>query len=158
MKKTIIHQIEIGERNLKSLIQIKLPRNTKKVTGIKVTANAYDTNMIILTEEIGWLWLKVAEKRDVFFAEIVKTNLTQNDWYSYDLPFVKDTHGKIGLKTNTTYPISFGQGRAWIDGTKDEFFSIEVLPENLIIEGYYTNTLTSLRGGYTVNIYLAIEV
>lgn len=158
MKKTIIHFFDVDYRNLRKLVQIKLPRNTKKVTGIKVTANATENKIDSPSQEIGWLWLSMADKRDVFFAEIIKSDLPLYDIASYALPYQKDYRGKIGMVDRKIYPITFGNGKAWIDGAKDDFFSIEICPKSTIIEGYYTNTLPQTQNGYRVFIYINIEV
>ncbi len=141
MKKTVIHTITVSKVGEKIQLQIKLPRNTKSVQAITITTNG-TVRMPSAKREIGWLWLRIPEQRDVFFAEVVRVPLEDFDRVTFaDLE-----------------PISFGRGRAWIDGGKESSFSIVVEKCSTLLEGYYIDQLRSdLGAGYTVKIYLTIE-
>lgn len=142
MKKTLIHTIAISKPGEKKQLQIKLPRNTKCVQAITITANGIPSRFIG-RKDLGWLWLRIPEQRDIFFAEVVKMPL--ND---YDLASFAD------LDT-----VSFGSGKAWIDGGKESSFSVLVEKCSTLLEGYYIDQLKGdMKPGYTVKIYLTIEV
>jgi hypothetical protein len=142
MKKTIIHTIDISQASQKVLLQIPLPRGTKRVEQIEVSTTGTPT-IGSTKEEVGWLWLRIPEKRDVFFAQVVRVPLQQ---------FGKESFAPIPS-------LSFGIGKAWIDGGKHEDFSVIVEGDNSPFEGYYTDELKGdFAGSYTVNIYLKLEV
>ena len=141
MKKTVIHTVTVSKVGEKIQLQIKLPRNVKSVQGIKITTNGFPRKPSA-KREVGWLWLRIPEQRDVFFAEVVKVPLEDFDRVTYaDLE-----------------PLSFGSGTAWIDGGKETPFSIVVEKCSTLLEGYYIDQLKSdFNGSYTVKIYLTIE-
>jgi hypothetical protein len=142
MKKTIIHTVTVTKAGEKKQLQIKLPRNTKSVQAISVSANGIPRRFIG-KRDLGWLWLRIPEQRDVFFAEVVKVPLEDYDRASY-----------TELDT-----VSFGYGKAWIDGGKEGSFSILVEKCSTLLEGYYIDQLKGdMNPGYTVKIYLTIEV
>lgn len=172
MKKVIIHRLQIKSDVNKRMFQIKLPRNTKLVTSILITTNAFrngikaeasNTNATLnyykgtpivhsvnqdllptVEQEAGVLNLSIPERRDLFFSEYVKLPVQK-----YDEPsFFK------ALRANT----SLGTGTAWVDGKKEEFFSIEIDPKITLIEGFYTNLLKEVKQGYQVNIYLTLKL
>ncbi len=232
MKKTLIHSIQIKSGIEKVMFQIKLPRNTKRVTSIKITTNGYSieieeilkkmntleeeyyksgfqkyseenalkllitqidqklesanqnrdklaivevqtekkialeklkiiqvskeqntskptsnlrlTMIEIAEQEIGSLWLRIPERRDVLFSEIVKMPIQQ--------------YGLTEFNRAMNILPSFGKGKAWIDGSKESFFSIDIDPTSTIIEGFYSNLLKDLNVGYQINIYLNLEL
>jgi hypothetical protein len=147
MKKTIIHSFEVTNPGEKVQLQIRLPRNARRMLSITVTATALPPHGITDKQEAGWLWLRIPERRDVFFAEIVRQALQTHD---------KESFAAIRKP-------GFGRGRAWIDGTKHESFSIEIDLESTLIEGYYTDQLKEqlkeqISGSYTVRIYINLDV
>lgn len=139
MKKIIIHSFEVNTLRQKVAFQIKLPLNAKQVKGIHVTSTGY---MILANEnEVGWLWLRSPQIRDVFFAHILKTT---DHAYSNN-SFVPEF-------------VPFGSGDAWIDGKKESFLHLDLDVKNPLLEGYYTNELRSRGLSYNVNIYITLEV
>lgn len=172
MKKVIIHKLQIKSGVSKQMFQIKLPRNTKLVTSILITTDAFSnstkvevnsTNATLnyykgtplvhsakqdflpsVEQEAGVLNFSIPERRDLFFSEYVKLPVQK-----YDEPsFFK------ALRTNTF----LGTGTAWLDGKKEEFFSIEIDPKITLIEGFYTNLLKEIKQGYQINIYLTLKI
>lgn len=142
MKKTLIHTVSVSKPGEKKQLQIKLPRNTKSVQAITVSANGIPRRFIG-RRDLGWLWLRIPEQRDVFFAEVVKVPIEDYDRASF-----------ADIET-----ITFGYGKAWIDGGKETSFSVSVEKCSTLIEGYYTDQLkTDVSPGYTVKIYLTIEL
>ncbi len=232
MKKTLIHSFQVKTGFEKIQFQIKLPRNTKRVTSIKITTNGYSMEVeeilkkmnsiedeyyksrfqnnleenalkLLITQidqklelanqnrdklaivqlqnekkiafeklkiiqanneknasksnssvrltmievaelEVGSMWLRIPERRDVLFSEIVKMPIQQ-----YDL---------VGFDRAVNILPKFGKGKAWIDGTKESFFSIDIDPTSTIIEGFYSNLLKDINVGYQINIYLNLEL
>jgi hypothetical protein len=142
MKKHLVHSFVINRGLEKVQLQIPIPRNTQKVVGLKVTTlghSPFGTGM----NEVGWLWLRIPEMRDVFFAEIVSNTVQEYGRLSF-APIDK---------------ITFGNGEGWIDGAKDHFFSITIDTEATLFEGFYTDQLGRFfRTPYTVNIYLTLEL
>lgn len=153
MKTIHVHTILVWNDRQKHFIQIKLPRNTKKVTGIKVTALG-TINTERRKKEVGWLWLRIPEYRDVFFAEIVEAPNTMHGC---------TTLTAQGEGIDIQFPVRpyrFGEGLAWVDGTMEHSFSIDVDGSCTIIEGYYTNVLSEsdlMNSAYDLKIYLTLE-
>ncbi|MBI3238750.1 MAG: hypothetical protein HYZ43_07940 [Flavobacteriia bacterium] len=140
MKKHLIHSLVITKPFEKVQLQIPIPRNAKKLVGLRVTTSGHYP---FTNSEIGWLWLRIPEMRDVFFAEIVRNAVQE--------------YGKLSFAPIDG--ITFGSGQGWIDGGKDESFSIEVDASATLFEGYYTDRLgSSLSDPYTVKIYLTLEL
>src|SRR5688572_11861558 len=106
MKKTIIHSFDVSKVDQKVAFQMKLPLNAKKIEGIKVTSTGYSLSP--RENEIGWLWLRIPQNRDVFFAHIINLEDHKFSQNSY-MPELRP----------------FGMGDAWIDGKKESFFHIE---------------------------------
>lgn len=141
MKKTLIHTLIVTKQGEKVQLQIKLPRDTKSVQAIKITTNGFPKKPSD-KKEVGWLWLRIPEQRDVFFAEVLKVPFQEFDKVSF-----------VPLSS-----LSFGVGYAWVDGGKETTFSVVVETGSTLIEGYYTDQLkTDLNGSYTVKIYLTLE-
>lgn len=90
--------------------------------------------------DCGDLWLRVADQRDVFYADSVEVNSPIHDFTAYK---------------GITKP-SIGYGELWFDGTKHEFFKIDVEVENTIIEGFYEDN-ELIGETYEVTIYLEVE-
>src|SRR5690606_32164254 len=88
----------------------------------------------VVQQEVGSLYLSIPERRNVFYSEIVKVPQQQYDQIS----FVK---ALLGVS-------NYGTGTAWVEGKKEEFFSIEIDPESTLIEGFYTNLLSDLNSDY----------
>jgi len=141
MKKILVHTLKVSTPGAKVQLQIRLPRNVKTVTAINVTTNGFPVDSSS-KREVGWLWLRLPEMRDVFFAEVLKVPVQEH-----------------GNATFSNIPnLSFGAGNAWIDGGKEETFSVVVDKLSTLVEGYYTDQLKGdFTASYTVNIYLIAE-
>lgn len=142
MKKTLIHTVNITRQGEKVQLQIRLPRNTKSVQEIRVTSSGIPRKPSP-KREVGWLWLRIPEHRDVFFVQIINVQFQDYGKSSFD-PIEN---------------LSFAAGTAWVDGSKESPFSIAIPGQVTLIEGYYTDELkTDLLGQYTLKIYLTLEV
>jgi len=139
MERFIIHRIQIGTRDQRVLFQIRIPRTTKRVIGIKVTTDLEVDDYEL--QHAGSLRLSLPVVREAFYAEVLKANTPMHDWSGY-----------AGLM-----PPNFTDGQYWTGGAKESYLSINVPPYQTIIEGYYTNEFR-LTIGYTVSIYLRLEV
>ena len=152
MKKIIIHIEEIKKQGAKVQFQIKLPSTAKKVYGILITTNPYSDNAIPPdgednppneggTSEVGWLTLRIPEKRDVFYAEAIRPSSSyENDFHSIK---------KQGLAQEFEW---------WFKGTKREFFKVTVPIEDTIIEGFYEDRSTVSTVDYQLKIYLELLI
>lgn len=141
MKKTLVFTEVISKQNEKMQLQFRLPKNTKNICGIRVTTTGFP-KVPSTNEEIGWLWLRVADKQNEFFAQIVRTP-NQN-------------YGKESFASLPHF--TFGTGQAWIDGTKDEEFSIDVQSDCPMVEGFYIDKLQSdFTRSYLIRIYITIQ-
>lgn len=138
MERYILHKVKIVQRGQQELFQIRIPRNCKWVTGIKVTTDFQIDNYQELNA--GWLWLSLPVVREAFFAQVVQAFNPMHDWAGY-----------TGLM-----PVNFRDGYPWTCGVKEEFQSINVPVYQTIIEGYYANQYPS-SAVYTVTIYLRLE-
>ncbi|MBI1836443.1 MAG: hypothetical protein HYR91_04170 [Flavobacteriia bacterium] len=98
----------------------------------------------IAEQEMGSLWLRIPERRDVLFSEVVKMPTHQ--------------YGLAGFNRAMNVLPDFGKGKEWINGSKESFFSIDIDPTSTIIEGFYSNLLKDLTNGYQINIYLNLEL
>lgn len=142
MKKVLIHTILVEVGSAKLQFQIPLPRNIKRIGSILITGDGVPTGEGE-HNEVGWLWLRIPQMRDVFYAEIVRTPLQNYDITSY-----------APLRH-----IGFNPFLAWTDGTKEQPFAIEIAKEATVIEGFYSDQFKgSFQGPYTVKIYLNIEL
>ena len=97
--------------------------------------------LLVNENEVGWLWLRTPQIRDVFFAHIFK--ITDHRYSNHS--FVPEL-------------VPFGSGDAWIDGKKESFFHLDLDVKNPLLEGYYTNELRSKGLSYKVNIYITLQV
>lgn len=153
MKKQIVHIVDVNRSGEKLQIQIKLPLNTKRITQLKITASPEAIGKFEVLErkgkpirsvrqEVGWLWLRIPEQRDVFFAEIVQR----------PLPFHNQTipnHRPVD---------DFGNGSFWTQGKKEEFYSVCVDVTTNIVEGFYVDRMTTKGSKYQLKIYLTLEI
>ena len=134
MIKHAVHIIRVKRSGEKIQFQVKIPRNTKRIIALKVTANP----KIKLVKKIapdysevaGWLWLRIPERRDVFYADLVRR----------PLPLHSQTIS--GLR-----PIDdFDQGTFWTQGTKEDFFEVDVSVQTNILEGFYIDMIRQEDG------------
>lgn len=149
MIKRIVHIENISVQGEKKQFQIKLPLNTKRLLQIHTTANV--ANLMseeekaskLFQPEIGWLWLRISEIRDVFFIQRVKLPLQ-----IYNQTF-------IGHK-----PVDdFGNGTFWTQGKQEEFYNITANLDTNLFEGYYVDrTVGKLPESYKLRIYLTIQL
>ncbi|MBL4625898.1 MAG: hypothetical protein JKY42_12280 [Flavobacteriales bacterium] len=149
MKKQIVHIVDVTRNGEKIQFQIKLPSDTKRITALKFTAipqvRKYvrkHEETLPIENEVGWLWLRIPEQRDVFFAESVKRALPLHN-----------------LTITNHYPLDdFGKGTYWTQGKKEEFFTINVAIKTNIVEGYYIDRITTGNDDYKLRIYLTLEI
>jgi hypothetical protein len=129
MIKHLVHIVKVTRSNEKIQFQIKLPRNAKRIVGLKITANPLIKLIPKIAPnyqvEAGWIWLRIPEKRDVFYAESVRR----------PLPLHSQTilnHTPIG---------DFDQGSYWTHGTKEEFYSVDASLSTNVVEGFYIDRI-----------------
>lgn len=161
MIKRIVHMEKISVRGEKRQFQIKLPMNAKRLLQLHTTANAVDRlieqRRMVFQPEVGWLWLRISELRDVFYTEIVKLPIQ-----TYNQTF--EAHRPVD---------DFGFGTFWTQGKKEEFYDITADLDTNLLEGFYVdrlitprpvvevqNPIKTLRAitEYELRIYLTIEV
>lgn len=146
MKKILIHTEDIKKQGAKVQFQIKLPKATKEVTGILITATPTEIRKEDRPSPIhysGWINLRIPDKRDVFYSELVS--------FSNHIEELKINLPRIGLGIGD-------QNKWWFNGTKREFFKIRVPIENTLIEGYYEDHSTKEIQTYTLRVYLSTEI
>ncbi|MCH2216322.1 MAG: hypothetical protein MK086_14240 [Flavobacteriales bacterium] len=142
MGRILVHKEEIRKEGAKLQFQIKLPRTDKKVTGLLITAtekaltNGGDPNN---SKYAGWIRLRIPEKRDVFYAELVKFSNPIEELLS------RMSRLEFGLSENNEW---------WFGGTKREFFKVDVSIEDTIIEGYYEDHSWNENLLYDLKIYI----
>gem|GEM_PF-2215875 len=149
MKKQIVHIVDVTRNGEKIQFQIKLPLDTKRITALKITAIPQVKKFLRKREEtlpieneVGWLWLRIPEKRDVFYAESIKQVLPLHN-----------------LTITNHKPLDdFGNGTYWTQGEKEEFFTINVDVKTNIVEGFYIDRITTGNENYKLRIYLTLEV
>lgn len=154
MKKIIIHIEPIKKVGAKQQFQIRLPWNTKKVVGILTTSDAnYQAakgtlinkrppyGILIPSQKLGDIWLRIPEKRDVFFAD----TLAFSDHIVNPLIQVES-------------PGIVGDFEWWFEGTKREFFKINIPVESTIIEGFYRDNSLAGIVDYEVKVYLELDI
>ncbi|MBL4862835.1 MAG: hypothetical protein JKY09_07460 [Crocinitomicaceae bacterium] len=149
MKKQIVHIVNVVRNAEKIQFQIKLPLDTKRITGLKITGmpqvrnyERKERNPMPIANEIGWLWLRIPEQRDVFYAESVKRVLPLHN-----------------LTITNHRPLDdFGNGTYWTQGKKEEFFTVNVDVTTNLVEGFYMDRITTDQEKYTLKIYLTLEI
>jgi len=139
MERYILYTVKIVQQGQRELFQIRIPRTTKSVTGVKVTTDFQIDDYQELNA--GSLWLSLPVVREAFFAQVVQAFNPMHDWAGY-----------TGLMS-----VNFRDGFPWTCGTKEEFQSVNVPVYQTIIEGYYANQHPS-SAVYSVTIYLRLEV
>lgn len=149
MKKQIVHIVDVERNGQKIQFQIKLPLNAEKITALKITAipqvrkdDRKQIESLPIENEVGWLWLRIPEKRDVFYSESVKRILP-----IYNLTI-----------TNHKPLDDFDHGTFWTQGKIEEFFSINVPIKTNIVEGFYIDRITTGNQKYRLRIYLTLEI
>ncbi len=143
MIKQYIHIEEIEENGVKRQFQIKLPHNAKRITAIKITANPFDlTHPKPFESEVGWIWLRLAERRDVFYADKLST--------------YKNNHNLSLPRLNEINPfkeIGFSH-----HGKLEQFEKVTADLNTNILEGYYIDRIYSKIKAYKLRIYLKLEI
>lgn len=145
MRGYLIHSEEIVRRNGKIQLQIKLPDTIHKITGVLAVIDTKNTfrNMIPrngINPFQGSIWLRIPEKRDVFYAADVK------EYHGEVSPFFrKPEFGFIHSK------------QSWISGQRPDLFTVDVPLNRTIIEGYYQDESNDQMKGYTLRIYLQTD-
>lgn len=142
MRKIIVHQIAIKKIGQKVQFQIRIPRNAKKVTAINVTNNVTVKSRLPISS--GFLFLRIPEYRDVFYAE--------------DVRFYSSAHNQGTYPERVKMLHTLENGSSWRAGTKEEFFHIEVDVTCTIIEGLYVDYNKVGNRPYTISIYIELEL
>lgn len=158
MRKIIIHTEEIKKRGAKQQFQIKLPSTTNMVVGILITANPVGNIGRFPQEgeerpipipirretERGWIWMRIPENRDVFYANTLQ----------FPDHLKQDNQGTDGIDQEGLDH----QPEWWFSGTKREFFEVTVPIEDTIIEGFYVDRSAESNVDYEVKVYLELEL
>ena len=146
MEKTIIHTLKVEQNGEKTQFQIKLPRDTKRITSVLATASpslrAYSSKPPKFASEVGWLWLRQSNANDVFYSDIIKRQVPR---HAKSLPGIE--------------PINdFSHGAFQVEGTRIGIERISVPVNSQIIEGYFIDRITTQRPSYLLRIYLTLEL
>ena len=105
--------------------------------------NKEDREMSYFPKEVGWIWLRLSELRDVFFCDSIRLNKQ-----SYNQTIMN--HKPIN---------DFGNGSFWVQGKQEESFDIVADLDTNLLEGYYIDRYPKRQEStYQVNIYLTIEL
>lgn len=147
MLKKIVHIVKVTQRGQKIQFQIKLPQNAKRIIDLKVTANPgfkiLENDSVFFPLEVGWIWLRLSELRDVFFCDSIKQNKQ-----SYNQTFIN--HKPIN---------DFDNGSFWTQGKQESNFDLIALLDTNLLEGYYIDRYPKREENeYLVRIYLTIEI
>ena len=143
MIKQWVHIEEIERNGIKQQFQIKLPYNAKRIVAIKITANPFDRTWENKFEsEVGWLWLRLPERRDVFYSHKINT---YKDNYDLSLPRINEVN-------------PFDDGLFTQHGKKEVFQTVDACLNTNIIEGYYIDRIYSQKSKYQLRIYLKLEL
>jgi len=143
MRKVLVHTETIQTKGSKLQLQIKLPKDTKCIESISITTTGFG-NDPTPRKEVGWLWLRLPDHSDVFFAEILRSNVPN----------------ALNIATGMDWlPEEIGFGEAWIDGKSGTTLSVDITENAKILEGFYTDRLLgTFVAPYKVSIYLNLEV
>lgn len=142
MIKQVVHIENIERNGEKRQFQIKLPINAKRIVAIKITANPFDRTWESLFEsEVGWLWLRLPEKRDVLYAHKLST---YKDNYDLTLPKIEEVNALDNYFTH--------------HGKKEMFKKLNATLTTNILEGYYIDRIQSRNSQYQLRIYLKLEL
>lgn len=141
MKKIIIHTEQITKAKEKRQFQIKLPSTICAVRGVLIEARPVHMGKMITATERGWIWLSVPEKRDVFYGETTAF----------------DDHNKPVIGAINQAGLS-GESEVWFNGTRKDFFKIDVPLEATLIEAFYVDFSSGRSVHYELKIYLELEV
>lgn len=145
MKRFILHTLEV-KPNSKIQFQIKLPSNINGVESIKIThpfsSLQSTSNFPIASDnEVGWLWLRVPDSRDVFYSEVLRPE-------SYNV-----YEGLVTAILSTRAQWHF-------NGTKHEFLAMDVPVTDTVIYGFYWDRRADFakqsNDTYQVKIYLKL--
>ncbi|GAB5419164.1 MAG: hypothetical protein Crog4KO_06720 [Crocinitomicaceae bacterium] len=146
MIKRLVHSVTVLKPGAKLQLRIELPSDIKRITGVLPLINSRlytgHTNQPEPRQPFeGSLWLRVTDKRDVFYAE----NVTES---------FKD------IGTIARFPKNgfLNNDLTWTLGQRPTPLSIEVPINQTIIEGYFEDTSNNYMKGYTLEIYLNAEL
>ena len=145
MIQRIVHIEPITILGQKIQFQIKLPRDVKRILSIHQTTTASvelsEDQTHLFAPEVGDLWLRVANKYDVFYTATLQTAI--DHYHNISDPYL---------------PIpDFGGGRFWTEAKKITFFDIPTELDINLIEGYYEDRQDGLGQSYQLRIYLTIQ-
>lgn len=172
MIKRIVHIVRVKRQGEKLQFQVKLPSNVNQILSIWATAKPAEKRQVVgdvienvqpveklsirpvfpikplarlidYNKEIGWLWMRLSECRDVFYTQIIR----QSD---------KLFNQSIHLHKS---PGDIGGGLFWINGKQHQEFNVTAEPDTQVLEGYYVDRFgTGLADFYELKIYLTLEV
>lgn len=147
MLKKIVHIIKVNQRGQKIQLQVKLPLNAKRILDVKVTANPsykiIEGETSIFPTEVGWIWLRLSELRDVFYCENIKLK--------------RRNHNQTFLNHK---PIDdFDNGTFWTQGKQEQALNITAELDTNLLEGYYIDRFRKrAENEYELKIYLTLEI
>lgn len=147
MLKKIGHIIKVNQRGQKIQLQVKLPLNAKRILDVKVTANPsykiIEGETSIFPTEVGWIWLRLSELRDVFYCENIKLK--------------RRNHNQTFLNHK---PIDdFDNGTFWTQGKQEQALNITAELDTNLLEGYYIDRFRKrAENEYELKIYLTLEI
>ena len=147
MLRQVVHIVKVTQRGQKLQFQIKLPRDAKRIIDLKITANPdfkeEDRLKVFFPIEVGWIWLRLSELRDVFFCDSIKLNVQNYNQTILNHQPVND----------------FDNGSFWTQGLKEQRFDITAELDTNLLEGYYIDRYAKRKENeYLVRIYLTIEI
>jgi len=146
MLKQMVHIVKVTQRGQKIQFQIRLPQNAKRIIDLKITADAgyrkLDKENSLFPLEVGWVWLRLSELRDVFYCDSIKQN--------------KQVFNHTFLNHK---PVDdFGRGSFWTQGMKEQNFDITAELDTNLLEGFYVDRYPRrVQDEYQVRIYFTIE-
>lgn len=147
MLKKIVHIVKVYQRGQKIQFQVKLPLNAKRILDLKVTANpsfkSIERETSAFPTEVGWIWLRLSELRDVFYCESIKLS-RQN----HNQTFVN--HRPVD---------DFEHGSFWTQGKQEHALDITAELDTNLLEGYYIDRFRKrAENEYELKIYLTLEL
>ena len=142
MIKQVVHIEAIQRNGEKRQFQVKLPNNAKRILAIYITANPFDRTWESRFEsEVGWIWLRLPEQRDVLFAHKLET---YKDNYDLTIPKIKTVNNL---------------GNHFVHhGKKIAFKKLNATLNTPVLEGYYIDRIQSKNSKYQLRIYLTLEI
>lgn len=139
MERVIVKQLILSNPNQQILFQMRLPRDSKRITGICVTTITNTKG--VRGGEVGWLWLSTPSMGETFYSEILR-----GDTRAFDLNGFPNIY-QPGLDAHNL----------WMSGSKIGYSTVNRPVSDTLVEGFYSDKRT-FTGKYVVTIYLKIEL